>query len=126
MTTMVVSFGLHILHAIELTTLKYFSVHLTSYYSSIYSNVANKLKRGEVPVPELFEDASVYFSDIYGFNELMKDSQPMEIVEMLNDFFRAYDAVIETFKVYKVSILTSAFIAPISLLIILSQLICLS
>lgn len=66
--------------------------------------MANKLKMGEVPVPELFEEASVYFADIYEFTSLMKDSQPMQIIELLNDYFRAFDAVIENFKVYKASL----------------------
>jgi class 3 adenylate cyclase len=61
---------------------------------------------GEVPVPELFEETSIYFADIYGFTTLMKDSQPMEIIELLNDYFRAFDAVIENFKVYKASLVS--------------------
>jgi len=53
-------------------------------------------------VAELFEESSVYFSDIVGFTKLAAESQPMEVVDLLNDLYTALDGVIARHSVYKV------------------------
>jgi len=68
----------------------------------VWRSVAEKLKAG-IPVdPELFQEASIYFSDIVSFTTLASESTPMEVVTMLNDLYFMFDANIAKFNVYKV------------------------
>jgi len=64
--------------------------------------VAEKMKHSHRAVAEHFEEASVYFSDIVGFTKLAAESEPMEVVGLLNDLYGALDLVIAQHNVYKV------------------------
>jgi len=60
------------------------------------------MQRGEDVMPKLFTDASVFFCDIVNFQMMAMESQPMDIVKLLNDIYTKFDDVIAKFKVYKV------------------------
>jgi len=64
--------------------------------------VADSLKLGSNVLPELYKEASVYFSDIVSFTTLASESTPMEVVDFLNDLWTVFDDIINKFKVYKV------------------------
>ena len=64
--------------------------------------MADKLKAGSHIDPELFTEASVYFSDIVSFTKLASESSPMQVVTMLNDLYLMFDSTIAKFNVYKV------------------------
>jgi len=65
-------------------------------------SVAEKLKTGTHVDPELFPEASIYFSDIVSFTKLASESSPMQVVTMLNDLYFMFDTTIAKFNVYKV------------------------
>ena len=69
----------------------------------MYRSVAEKLKAGTHVDPELFPDASIYFSDIVSFTKLASESSPMQVVTMLNDLYFMFDTTIAKFNVYKVA-----------------------
>ena len=64
--------------------------------------VADELKKGQLFPGEFYDQVTLYFSDIVGFTELSAMSTPMEVVDFLNDLYTCFDAILETFDVYKV------------------------
>ena len=65
--------------------------------------MAEKLKAGKIVNPAMYDEATIYFSDIVGFTELSSISTPVQIVDLLNDLYSLLDEVIDKHDVYKVS-----------------------
>jgi len=58
-------------------------------YQMMPRSVAEQLKaHGEVKA-EYYRSVTVYFSDIVGFTTISARSEPMDVVTMLNDFYRS-------------------------------------
>ncbi len=67
-------------------------------------SVAEALMRGTTVEPEHFDSVSLYFSDIVGFTTISANSEPIEVVDLLNDLYTTFDAVIGSHDVYKVTL----------------------
>ncbi|OWK03599.1 GUCY2C, partial [Cervus elaphus hippelaphus] len=63
--------------------------------------VVKSLKEKGFVEPELYEEVTVYFSDIVGFTTICKYSTPMEVVDMLNDIYKNFDHILDHHNVYK-------------------------
>ncbi|XP_005177981.1 uncharacterized protein LOC101893791 [Musca domestica] len=72
-------------------------------------SVAMQLKQTQQVPAELYESATVYFSDIVGFTEIAARCTPLEVVTFLNSIYRVFDERIECYDVYKVETIGDSY-----------------
>ncbi|KAI6199081.1 Guanylate cyclase [Aphelenchoides besseyi] len=71
-------------------------------YRMMPREAADKLKLGVAVEPEVYNEATVFFSDIVSFTVLASKSSPLQIINFLNDVYTLTDNVIDKFDCYKV------------------------
>jgi guanylate cyclase len=74
-------------------------------------SIAERLKRGESPIADRVESATILFADLVGFTRLAGRLPPEQVVAMLNDVFTRLDAIAERHGLEKVKTIGDAYMA---------------
>lgn len=73
--------------------------------------VADELKEKGYVDAQDFETASILFTDFKSFTETASHLTPQELVEEINSYFKAFDAIIEHYKIEKIKTIGDAYMA---------------
>ncbi|HEY9666280.1 MAG TPA: adenylate/guanylate cyclase domain-containing protein [Coleofasciculaceae cyanobacterium] len=71
--------------------------------------IAHELKREERTIADSFTEVSVMFADIVGFTELAAQTDPIELVEILNVIFSEFDQLTEAHGLEKIKTIGDAY-----------------
>ena len=71
--------------------------------------VADELKKQGTTSARYFEDVSVLFADFVGFSQIAEILSPQELVSELDTCFRAFDEIINKYKLEKIKTIGDAY-----------------
>jgi class 3 adenylate cyclase len=71
--------------------------------------IARRLKAGERPLPDRFEEAAVLFADVVGFTHMSERLTPEDVVELLDGLFCEFDAMADRRGLEKIKTLGDAY-----------------
>lgn len=77
--------------------------------------VATRLKGGEQVIADNFDSVSVLFADLVGFTSYSKQTDPKDLVQMLNRIFTEFDEASETYGMEKIKTIGDAYMAAAGL-----------
>ena len=78
-------------------------------YQMLPKTVADSLKNKKSR-SEMFDSATILFSEIDGFNDLARNCTPLELFDMLDIIYKTFDARIDRYDVHKVASSSSSII----------------
>jgi class 3 adenylate cyclase len=73
------------------------------------ASIARRLKAGEQPLADRFEEAAVLFADLVGFTPMTERLMPEDIVGMLDGLFSEFDAMAEQRHLEKIKTVGDAY-----------------
>jgi class 3 adenylate cyclase len=74
------------------------------------ASIARRLKGGERPLADRFEDAAVLFADIVGFTPMAEGLAPESVVGFLDDLFSEFDTLAELHGLEKIKTVGDAYV----------------
>jgi adenylate cyclase len=77
--------------------------------------VIERLKNGESPIADAYEDVTVLFADIHDFSRIAGANHPTEVVRLLNQVFSTFDRLAEQCGVEKIKTVGDAYVAACGL-----------
>jgi adenylate cyclase len=80
-------------------------------YSTLPTEVANRLVRGEDVSGDEHDHATVIFADIVAFTDHAADLPARQVTQLLADLFGAFDALCQQYKVTKIKTIGDSYLA---------------
>ncbi|MDM8516099.1 adenylate/guanylate cyclase domain-containing protein, partial [Desulfobacterales bacterium HSG16] len=80
-------------------------------FNILPETIAKELKKKGSIKPQLYEDISVFLSDIVGFTKLSSMLDPESLIEELNDMFTAFDDIMEKHDCERIKTIGDAYLA---------------
>jgi class 3 adenylate cyclase/AmiR/NasT family two-component response regulator len=74
-------------------------------------SIANELKCHDCVKPKLYENVTVYFSDIVGFTEMTNTIELIDLINELNDLFTVFDNIMKKNNCERIKTVGDAYIA---------------
>ena len=71
--------------------------------------IANRLKEDSATIADSFDEVTILFADIVGFTKLYSQISPVELVELLNQIFSAFDELAEKHGLEKIKTIGDAY-----------------
>ncbi len=79
--------------------------------NAIPRSIANRLRRGERRIAELYPETSVVFADIVGFTPYARRTEPDEVVALLDGLFTRFDELADRHGLEKIKTIGDAYMA---------------
>eukprot|EP00744_Colponema_vietnamica_P005083 GILI01007484.1.p1 GENE.GILI01007484.1~~GILI01007484.1.p1 ORF type:complete len:1726 (+),score=333.98 GILI01007484.1:604-5178(+) len=73
------------------------------------TNIATRLKAGEVPIADTHPSITILFTDLVGFTKRSTTMQAAEIVDFLNELFQQFDTICELLELEKIKTIGDAY-----------------
>lgn len=74
-------------------------------------NIVEELKVAGKSSPRVFDNVSVFFSDVVGFTEKSSRLSPSFLIDELNDLFTAFDDIMERYDCERIKTIGDAYLA---------------
>lgn len=79
------------------------------------AHIAARLKAEDEPLADVHENVSVLFADLAGFTDLSRKMSAAELVNLLNDLFSRFDALVERHGAEKIKTIGDAYMVATGL-----------
>ena len=76
--------------------------------SMLPATVSESLRAGKTVEPRLYEDVTLFFSDVVGFTNICDAVEPWDVIDMLNQLYTVMDHLASHFNLYKVETIGDA------------------
>lgn len=70
--------------------------------SMLPAPVAESMRSGTTVEPQLYENVTLFFSDVVGFTSICDEVEPWDVIDMLNQLYTVMDHLASHFNLYKV------------------------
>lgn len=84
-------------------------LHMALIHQILPPKVADQIIAGKQVEPELFDEVTIFFSDVVGFTNICSQVSAVEVVRMLNDLYTVMDYCTSLFPLYKVETIGDAY-----------------
>ena len=74
------------------------------------ATIAERLKQGEEPIADGFDDVTVLFADLVGFTKMTSSIAPNELIDLLNDIFSAFDELSQQHGLEKIKTMGDSYL----------------
>ncbi len=75
------------------------------------AEIAEELKEKGQAAAKLYEEATILFCDFRNFTQLAENTQPAELVKVIDLYFSQFDEIMQTFGIEKIKTVGDAYIA---------------